>query len=80
MDLSKVNVGDPATIFYVTDYYAAKVVSVKGKNVTVIETATVGPQTKVFSLRKNGRLVLKGMKDNGVGLMIGSADQYIHRE
>ncbi len=80
MDLSTVAIGTPATIYYVSDYYAAKVVGVKGKNVTVVETGTIYAKQWTFSLRKNGRLVLKGMNDRGIGLSIGKADQYIHRD
>lgn len=80
MNLSEVAIGTPATIYYPSDYYAAKVVAVKGKRVTVVEIGTINPKVMTFSLRKNGRLVLKGMTDRGIGLSIGKAEQYINSD
>jgi hypothetical protein len=80
MNLSEVAIGSPCTIYYPSDYYAAKVVAVKGKRVTVAETGTLLQKQWTFSLRKNGRLVLKGMTDRGIGLRIGTAEQYIHND
>jgi hypothetical protein len=43
-----------------------------------VEIGTINPKVMTFSLRKNGRLVLKGMTDRGIGLSIGKAEQYIN--